>query len=37
MEILGRAGKKTSKLYGNCYNIRNLDTGELTWINLQDY
>ena len=36
VEILSRTGKATGK-YQQAYNIRNIENGNLSWVDLKDY
>ena len=36
-EILGLAGKRSSKKWSDSYNVKNLRTGEVEWIDLRDF
>ena len=37
VEILGRAGKVSSKKWSDSYNVINLETGELGWKDMRQY
>ena len=36
VEIVSRAGKATGK-YQQAYNIRDLENGNLSWVDIKDY
>lgn len=35
--ILSLAGKRTSKLWSDSYNVQDMQTGDRSWVNLRDY
>ena len=37
MKILSRAGKANSKKWGRSYNVEDVDTGEVYWLNLDEW
>ena len=37
MRILSRAGKARNKKWGRSYNVEDVDTGEVYWLNLDEW
>ena len=37
LKILSRAGKANSKKWGRSYNVEDVDTGEVYWLNLDEW
>ena len=37
IEIISRAGKATSKKWKNSYNVKDIETGNIEWINMEEY
>ena len=37
MRILSRAGKARSQKWGKSYNVKDVDTGEVYWLNLDEW
>ena len=37
VRILSRAGKARSRKWGRSYNVEDVDTGEMYWLNLDEW